>query len=187
MTIENLREMIKSTKSPEWLDLIEQYHEITRDNYKKLVSAALKYIDEKSDTKKGKLMIEWANQHGVNLELDRIKGLLLQPVPAVGPAPKRDQIQRIVSWLKTIPAWHPSPEIHRDYTGGFTVGNCKVAVDQWGYNIFDTPKQVAAKRVLLNYEKEHGRPLYVAEVRKSDPVDWAPEPHKESKKSGNKT
>ncbi len=69
-----------------------------------------------------------------------------------------------------------TPGIHPDYGAPLCIGNIKGWLDQYGYNVFDTPRERLAKVVLSQYEKKQGKPLYVAEVRKSDPVENAPPP-----------
>jgi hypothetical protein len=179
--LEYLRAEMKKTKTPEFLDLIEEHGEIKREDYKKMVSAALKHIDVVAETVKGGLMVTWAAQEIENMNVDFIKGQLLRPLPQMGPGPKRRYIRRITTLLEKILIWEPTPEVHPAYGGMPTTGGLRSWLDQWGYNIFETPKRKLAERALLEYEKRNKKPLYKTEVRKSDPVKYAPEPFKEGK------
>jgi len=69
-----------------------------------------------------------------------------------------------------------TPGRHPAYGPMLGIGNIKGWLDQYGYNVFDTPRERLAKVVLAQYERKNGRPLYDAEVRKSDPVENAPPP-----------
>jgi hypothetical protein len=98
---------------------------------------------------------------------------------------KDEYIKILKHWLtftKNIEKSRPAGPNHPDYGPALGVGNVMLWRDQWGYNVFDTPKKRMAEVVLQQYERRHGKPLYKPEVRKSDPVPHAPPPR--SSKSG---
>lgn len=78
----------------------------------------------------------------------------------------------------------PTIAQHRDYGMALCIGNIKEWVDQYGYNVFDTPRKRVADVVLEQYKRQHnGRPLYEAECRKSDPVVNAPPPREKERQT----
>lgn len=148
------------------LDLLEVYED--RALIKRQVGKVRKHItDDRKHPSVQQLYAEiWSKPDSIDIMFYD----LMSPYPNQH---KTEVFKRLWSNLTYIDRYEPpQPPVHKDYQGAPCIGNVHTYVDQYGMNIFDTKvHRKMADMVILQWEKRHLKKLYVAEVRKSDPVE----------------
>jgi len=171
-----IRELLKWLGETPQLDAMEKWG-ADREKVKEYKSAILTQVKDES---KKKVPFDFIYRELVNLNIPHRIGETYRE--DIGPNPKKDYIKLIVSTMKMLAGdYIPQPKIHPKYSGMPTADNITYWKDQYGYNIFDTPRRKIADMAILQYETRYNKKLYPVEVKPSDPVEDAPEPHKEKK------
>jgi len=173
---EEVRNIIKSLKEPIIMTNLVEFG-ADQKQLEGYITGVLSHITKGGKVRKGVFVPPFEVISGTiaNLGIENILSLLVNP--RIGEAPKIDEVNRIVTAMRMLDSkWVPTPVVHPQYSGMPTADNLERWKDQWGYNIFDTPKRKLADHALLKYEARHKKKLNKPEVRPSDPVEHAPEP-----------
>ena len=172
--IEDIRALLDGLTETPTLDLLETWG-ADRKAFKKLVSTVRKHITTHI---KAYTPIEVMHSELTGLDIPRRLSQLIDV--GIGRNPKIDSVKHIIKTLElcALDEYPHKPAIHKDYAGVLpTADNIVNWKDQWGYNVFETPRRKIADVALLAYQKKYGKRLMKPEVRKSDPVEHAPQAH----------
>ena len=171
---DTIRELLKWLGEPPQLDTMEKWG-ADREKIKEYKSKILAQV---ADENRKRAPVELILKELVNLNMPQRLGDTHRE--DIGPNPKIDSVKLIVSTLKMLAAdeYPFQPKIHLKYTGvPPNADNVKEWKDQWGYNVFETPRRKIADMALLMYESKYKKKLMRPEVKASDPVEFAPEPY----------